>query len=131
MYEITNNGTATRIFHNSSGRPVNVRSGETLSVMLTDEQKKRVCRDAALSVREPPGNGPKLPPPDHSIYEMKSTAERATALLDMSSGKMTSFTQFFVNSKELLGDKWPGGTPKKSVIRELLLEFLSEQEQGA
>lgn len=129
LYEITNNGTATRIFHNSNGRSVNVRSGETVSVMLTSKQRDRVLRDAALSVQHPVNSAePKLPPiePDPPADVPKSTAEQAQELLTMSEGKFIDFPQFFVKSKALIGDKWPGRVPKKMEIRRMLQELIDE-----
>ncbi len=128
LYDVANNSAANRTIQNANGRTVTIRGGETLSVTLTDKQVTRLERDKSMILTCANSNAvPELPPPPPPSVE-KTVAEQTEELLEMSSGKMQDFTQFFVRSKALIGDKWPGGVPSKTKIRKMLTELLAEQE---
>ncbi len=62
----------------------------------------------------------KKPKVETEIETEKSKRAQADALLADYRDEKITYAQFVAGSKKLLGDEWPGGTPKKSVLLSLL-----------
>lgn len=114
-YTLTNTGKANRVMHDSAHQPVNLAPGASKSGVRLTPEFARVLIDRKDDVQvvedKPAAKAP-------AKTETPSPAQRATELLakvdDLQIEALRSQAQ------DVLGDKWPGGTPKKAEVVELL-----------
>lgn len=139
MHEITNSGTAPRMLHDVKGRLRAINPGGTERLIISEQTAAFASRDPDLRIRdlgeipdihehrgvrfsggggEGGGNqgGEGNSGGGNSGGADEKPPVRAVDLLaDINENKVT-FPVALVAAKKLLGDDWPGGTPKKSVI---------------
>lgn len=135
MHEITNSGTAPRMLHDVKGRLRAINPGGTERLIISEQTAAFASRDPDLrirdlgeiaDVREPRGRtggaggggnqGEDRTSGGGGAGGAEDPPVRAVDLLaDINENKVT-FPVALVAAKKLLGDDWPGGTPKKSVI---------------
>ena len=125
MYEVSNTSAGTRIFYDSFGKARTIKPGETVILNLTDKQHRNLIRDEGIATRAMYQEEPELPPVEPVPPEI-TPHERAFELLDAAKNRTMEFPNLLVAAKELLGDEWPGGTPKKSVIVACLRQFVEK-----
>lgn len=143
MYTITNNSAAPRIIYDVNNRPRSIPARGSLLVDITDKQASRFNRSASLELKSEDGKDPPAPTPrpknvrrgppgarlprvtqNVQINEeapsepLTRTQQAAKIQADYAIHK--DYPTAMEQSKALLGDDWPGGTPKKSRLFELL-----------
>jgi HJR/Mrr/RecB family endonuclease len=126
-YDLENKGEATRITYDVNMQQVTVEVGQTVrGIELTDAVVKefRDRNDPLVATesgtQRPPAEPNRSPDPglrDRQV-EQEQRAVRAKELL--AEADTTQFNEFAEKARTFLGDKWPGGTPKKRVITDLL-----------
>lgn len=146
IYNLKNTGRSKRIVSTASGKRVGIEPGQTVSVELKDRTAKALfmasqrgskilfsedvvfpSTDAPLSLEPrgedaPAGGEDTLTGGDVEL----TTREKAIFLLQNLEEGMV-YPEFVAKAKPLLGDAWPGGTPKKKDLVELI-EGLAKTE---
>lgn len=144
MYDLKNNGRAVRITYDRNHLSVTVPPGATvLDVDMRDEdvQELHARKDDLVATRaedrgkevvdvsaqtaKAEADAPKVdanPAPVHTRPIPEKTtdvnAKKAQALLDQADSM--EFNSWREEAQKLLGNKWPGGSPKKLSIADLL-----------
>lgn len=125
MYEVTNSSRSERILYDAAGRPRPVRAGETITIDASDKAMKRFRRDKLLKFKQL-GDEPAQPPAGggqtttvHEETPRTRSQESQAIVAELDAGTI-DYPTASVRAKTLLGNDWPGGTPKKSALMDLL-----------
>lgn len=130
-YRIKNTAKAPRVVYNINRRPKNIAPGQTVEMDLDSSTAGRiVTHDSGLDVtqvgpgdapepvrNDPPPPAAKEPSPSAEENKTRTAAELVAAIDD----KSINYSQIMSEAKVILGDQWPGGVPKKTKLRELLV----------
>ncbi len=130
MFTLTNNGKAAHIFTLISGRTVSLPPDSQPYEHNISERVADQLRSSGVVKVVAHGYSPepivqtreKTQEPD-TIQEdapVESRTEEASDLINRYQGRKINFGEFQAEAKLLIGDKWPGGTPRKSEILEML-----------
>jgi hypothetical protein len=148
---LTNDGPGDRGMYDANQQPITIRAGETREnielndadiayLREMDERARKQNKREQLRVVQPAEQQgtdevgetnqrvdlTDKPQGESDIVEQvresheKLPAQRAKRLLDQQSS--LEHASFMSEAKDILGDNWPGGTPKKTAIVDLLKE---------
>ena len=124
MYEVKNVGTAVRIIYDAKRRAKTILPGRSVTMSLSPETYDRLTESSPSIVVS--GDRPVTETFDPDKTRRAGVADEVqdedTAAKLIEDQKNIEYPEFVRRAKFLLGENWPGGTPKKQVVHDLLEE---------
>lgn len=113
-----------RIIYDRRNKPVRLGPGESKVAELDASTVRMLSqrRDPHIEISnaEAPAAAPAPAERTVRVSENEEIVDTPQSLIDGINDKTIEYRDAVARAKVLLGDKWPGGTPRKSTLLELL-----------